>query len=62
MRRPTKFTEAELRRTLRAVKKEGVRARVEIENTGRISIIPLSETETDAVNGQTTPNEWDTVQ
>jgi len=61
MRRPCKFTEADVRRALRAAAKEGVRAQIDVLPDGRLSIIPLGET-----GAATTPvagdvNEWDEV-
>ncbi len=59
MRKPCKFTEADARRAIRAVKKEGVHASVDIMPDGRISIVPLAEPAATAITGATGPNEWD---
>jgi hypothetical protein len=44
MRGPSLFTELSVQRVLRAVKKEGVAARIEIDKTGTISIITNDHT------------------
>jgi hypothetical protein len=60
MRRPCKFTEADLRRAIRAARKEGISGRVDVTADGRISIPPTPET---AAEGVTTVevNEWDAL-
>jgi hypothetical protein len=60
-RKPCKFTEADLRRALRAAQKEGLPVRIEIApNDGRMAIILV--TAATVVKGATGPNEWDGVQ
>jgi hypothetical protein len=59
MRRPSKFTEADLRRAIRAARKEGILGRVEVMPDGRISIAPITGTDTAATAAATDANEWD---
>jgi hypothetical protein len=61
VRRPSKFTETNVRRALRAARKEGVDVRVEIMPNGQISIIPLTGTCTAPTTKTTEPNDWNTV-
>jgi hypothetical protein len=62
MRRPSKFTEADVRRVIRAVRKEGVPARVDIVvQDGRISITPIPGADNTAPAVATDANEWDAI-
>jgi hypothetical protein len=61
MRRPCKFTEADLRRAIRAARKEGVLARIELMPDGRISITPITGTNTATTTAPSDRNEWDGV-
>jgi hypothetical protein len=60
MRKPGKFTEADLRRAIRAVTKEGLSAHVEITLDGRMVISTTHITAAGCI-GATGPNEWDKV-
>jgi hypothetical protein len=61
MRRPSKFTEADVRRAIRAARKEGLLARVDIMRDGRISIVPLPGADAAGTEAAAGVNEWDTV-
>ncbi len=60
MRRPCKFTETDVRRAIRAARKESVLARVELMPDGRIFITPIAGTNTAAATAIAAgANEWD---
>jgi hypothetical protein len=61
VRRPCKFTEAEMRRAIRAVRKEGLLPHIEIMLDGRLVITATTELPAAATAGATGPNEWDNV-
>jgi hypothetical protein len=57
VRKPCRFTERDVRRAIRAVKKEGVSATIDVMPDGRISIIPT--TKPDITAAASDENEWD---
>ena len=57
MRKPCKFTEADLRRAMRAATKEHLSTRIDIMPDGRISIIPIPAEGTTPASSEV--NEWD---
>jgi hypothetical protein len=59
VRRPCKFTETDLRRAIRAARKEHVLARIEMMPDGRISIIPLTPVDAPTTFASSEANEWD---
>ncbi len=59
MRRPCKFTETDLRRAIRAARKEGLLPHVGIMPDGRIAMTPITEMAAAHIVGATGPNEWD---
>ena len=61
VRKPSKFTETDLRRVFRAARKEGVDVRVEIIPNGPMSVFTTMGAATTVTIGATGPNEWDNV-
>jgi hypothetical protein len=60
VRKPCKFTQADVCRALRAARRAGVQVRIEIApDDGRISIITTSDATAATTKGPTGPNEWD---
>jgi hypothetical protein len=59
VRRPCKFTETDLRRAMRAARKEHVPARIDVMPDGRISIIPIAAADANAITAPADVNEWD---
>jgi hypothetical protein len=59
MRGPSLFTERSVQRVLRAVKKAGIAARVEIARNGAISIIPTDPAPIEPAAAQVPSTSWD---
>jgi hypothetical protein len=62
VRRPCKFREADVRRAIRAARKENVLARIELTPDGRILIIPITGQNVSATPAPVDANEWDLAQ
>jgi hypothetical protein len=70
-RGPSKFTQRDVQRVMRAARNVGLSARIDIMPDGRISIVPLIEGAATLtagatgpngfIEGATGPNEWDAV-
>jgi hypothetical protein len=59
VRRPCKFRESDLRRAIRAARKENVLAQIELTPDGRILIIPITRQHTSGTIAPADANEWD---
>ena len=62
VRRPCKFREADVRRAIRAARKENLLARIELTPDGRILIIPITGQNVSATIAPVDANEWDIAQ
>jgi hypothetical protein len=59
-RRPCRFTRRDLTRAIRAVVAAGVRARVEVDMSGKIIVVIAGDERESAEDSVSEPNPWDT--